>query len=299
MVGRVVEVATDGRHLAVDRGFLTVAEKGAEIGRVPLDDLAALVANAHGLTYSNNLMVTLASRGVPVVLCGPNHRPAALVWPVDGHHAQAGRMSDQARAAAPLKKRLWQQIVQAKILAQGATLAAVGAEAGGFRLLARKVRPGDPENVEAEAARRYWPLLLGPDFRRDADGGDLNGLLNYGYAVLRAAVARAVMAAGLHPSLGLMHSNRGNALVLVDDLMEPFRPLVDREVHRLKSQDRTQVDPETKAALARVMVIDLPTDEGMSPLMTCLDRLANSLAKAFAGEGDRLALPRSALPLGF
>ncbi len=299
MVGRVVEVATDGRHLAVDRGFLTIAEKGAEVGRVPLDDLAAVVANAHGLTYSNNLLVTLATRGVPVVLCGPNHRPAALVWPVDGHHAQAGRMSDQAKAPAALKKRLWQQIVQAKILAQGATLAAAGAEAGGFRLLARKVRSGDPDNVEAEAARRYWPLLLGPDFRRDTDGDGLNGLLNYGYAVLRAGTARAVMAAGLHPSLGLMHSNRGNALVLVDDLMEPFRPLVDREVHRLKGEGITEVTTEAKTALARIMVIDLPAEEGISPVMTCLERLANSLARACAGEADRLVLPRPGLPLGF
>jgi CRISP-associated protein Cas1 len=299
MVGRVVEIASDGRHLAVDRGFLTVAEKGAEVGRLPLDDLAAVVANAHGLTYSNNLLVTLATRGVPVVLCGANHQPAALVWPVDGHHAQAGRMSDQAGASAPLKKRLWQQVVRAKILEQGAALAATGAEAGGFRLLARKVRPGDPDNVEAEAARRYWPLLFGPQFRRDTDGGGLNGLLNYGYAILRAATARAVMAAGLHPSLGLMHSNRGNALVLVDDLMEPFRPIVDREVHRLRGQGLTEVAAETKAALARIMVVNLTTDEGLSPLMTCLDRLATSLAKAYAGENDRLVLPKPGLPLGF
>jgi CRISPR-associated protein Cas1 len=299
MVGRVVEIATDGRHLAVDRGFLTVADKGEEVGRVPLDDLGAVVANAHGLTYSNNLLVTLAARGVPVVLCGPNHRPAALVWPVDGHHAQSGRMSDQAKASAPLKKRLWQQIVQAKILGQGATLEAVGAEAGGFRLLARKVRPGDPDNVEAEAARRYWPLLFGREFRRDQDGGGLNALLNYGYAILRAATARAVMAAGLHPSLGLMHANRGNALVLVDDLMEPFRPLVDREVHRLHGAGFVEVTSETKAALARVMVIDLAADEGASPLMTCLERLAASLARAYAGDADRLVLPRPGLPLGF
>jgi CRISP-associated protein Cas1 len=299
MVGRVVEVATNGRHLAVDRGFLIVTGQGAEVGRIPLDDIAAVVANAHGLTYSNNLLVTLATRGVPVVLCGANHRPAALVWPVDGHHAQAGRMSDQASASLPLKKRLWQQIVRAKILAQGATLAAVGAEAGGFRLLARKVRPGDPDNVEAEAARRYWPLLLGPDFRRDIDAGGPNGLLNYGYAVLRAATARAVMAAGLHPSLGLMHSNRGNALVLVDDLMEPFRPVVDREVHRLRGEGIIEVSAEGKAALARIMIVDLPAEEGISPLMTCLDRLAGSLAKAYAGESERLALPEPGLPLGF
>lgn len=299
MVGRVVEVATDGRHLAIDRGFMTVSEKGGELGRVPLDDLAAVVANAHGLTYSNNLLVNLATRGVPVILCGANHRPAAVVWPVDGHHAQSGRMSDQASASAPLKKRLWQQIVQAKILAQGATLAAVGAEAGGFQLLARKVRTGDPRNVEAEAARRYWPLLLGSTFRRDQDGDGLNGLLNYGYAVLRAATARAVMAAGLHPSLGLMHSNRGNALVLVDDLMEPFRPIVDREVHRLKSDGIVDITSDAKAALARTMIIDLPTADGLSPVMTCLERLANSLAKAYAGEADRLILPKAGLPLGF
>src|SRR5690606_18520107 len=101
-------------------------------------------------------------------------------------------MSEQASAGAALKKRLWQQIVQAKILGQGATLAACGAEAGGFRLLARKVRAGDPDNVEAEAARRYWPLLFGREFRRDQDGGGVNALLNYGYAILRASVARAV-----------------------------------------------------------------------------------------------------------
>ena len=299
MVGRVIEIATDGRHLAIDRGFMTVAEKGTILGRVPLDDLAAVVANAHGLTYSNNLLEQLATRGVPVVLCGPNHRPAAVVWPVDGHHAQSGRMGDQASASAQLKRRLWQQIVQAKILGQGATLAAVGAEAGGFRLLARKVRAGDPDNVEAEAARRYWPLLLGREFRRDQDGGGLNGLLNYGYAILRAATARAVMAAGLHPSLGLMHSNRGNPMVLVDDLMEPFRPIVDREVHRLKGDGVLDVTPDAKAALARTMVIDLPADEGVSPVMTCLERLAGSLAKAYSGEADRLVLPKPGLPLGF
>ena len=299
MVGRVVEVASDGRHLAIDRGFMTIADKGSELGRIPLDDLAALVANAHGLTYSNHLLVNLAARGVPVILCGPNHRPAAIVWPVESHYAQSGRIRDQANASTTLKKRLWQQIVQAKILAQGATLAAVGAESGGFRLLSRKVRAGDPDNVEAEAARRYWPLLFGTDFRRDRNGEGLNGLLNYGYAVLRAAAARAVMASGLHPSLGLMHSNRGNAFVLVDDLMEPFRPVVDREVHRLKGQEIIEVTSEAKAQLARTMVIDLPTEDGVSPLMVCLERLAGSLAKAYAGEAQKLVLPRPGLPLGF
>ncbi|MCW0180988.1 type II CRISPR-associated endonuclease Cas1 [Zavarzinia sp.] len=297
MIGRVVEIATDGRFLALDRGFLTVSEKGEEVGRVPLDSIAAVVANAHGLGFTNNILVELSRRGIPVVLCGANHRPEAIVWPVEGHHQQAGRIADQIAAALPLKKRLWAQVVKAKILAQGASLAAVGARHGGFQLLAAKVRSGDPDNVEAEAARRYWPLLMGPEFRRDRDAEGANALLNYGYAVLRAGVARAVMAGGLHPSLGLMHANRGNAMVLVDDLMEPFRPVVDIEVWRLLRAGTIQVDREAKAALARVMVLDLPTSEGTSPVMTCAERLVNSVAKAFAGEGDRLALPLPRLPL--
>ncbi len=297
MVSRVVEVATDGRHISINRGFLAVADHGEEVGRIPLDDIAAVVANAHGLTYTNNALVELSTRGIPIVLCGPNHMPAAIVWPVDAHHMQTGRMNDQISASLPMKKRLWAQLIRAKILAQAATLAAVGAQHTGFYLLSQKVRTGDPDNVEAEAARRYWPLLLGIDFRRDKDGGEINGMLNYGYAVLRAGVARSVMAAGLHPSFGLMHSNRSNPMVLVDDLMEPFRPNVDREVWRLAQSGTREVDRDAKTALARMMVIDLPTNIGLSPLMVCAERLAQSLARVYAGEARALELPLPALPL--
>ena len=173
----------------------------------------------------------------------------------------------------------------------------MGAPSGGFYLLSRKVRSGDPDNVEAEAARRYWPLLFGLNFHRDKGGGGINGLLNYGYAVLRAGIARAVMAAGLHPSFGLMHSNRGNPMVLVDDLMEPFRPGVDRDVRRLVQGGIVEVGREAKAELARVMVLDLPTRVGLSPLMVCAERLAQSLARAYAGGDGELDLPLPALPL--
>ena len=302
MIGRIVEIAEDGRHLALHRGFLTVSVKGAEIGRLPLDDIAALIAQAHGLTYSNNLLVALADRGIPVVLCSANHMPAAFIWPVAGHHAQAGHMADQAAASKPLKKRLWTQIVQAKIKGQGAMLAQAGLPYGGFALLARKVKSGDPSNVEAEAARRYWPLLFGKDFRRNRSAPGTNALLNYGYTVLRAGVARAVMASGLHPSLGLQHCSRVNAHVLVDDLMEPFRPIVDREVWRLCQSEAFQsgecdVTPEVKAELARIMIIDVPTQAGLSPLMTAAERLCQSLAHAFSGGEKKLALPLPALPL--
>lgn len=297
MIGRIVEIAEDGRHLSRSRGFLTVNAQGAEVGRVPLDDVAAVVASAHGITYSNNLLVALAERCAPLVICGANHRPAAFLWTAEGHHEQAGRMSDQAAASRPLKKRLWAQIVSAKIESQRATLEAVGAPHEGFFLLSRKVRSGDPDNVEAQAARRYWPLLFGEEFRRDRRAGGTNAMLNYIYTILRAGTARAIMAAGLHPSFGLSHRQRGNAFALADDLMEPFRPLADLIVHDLVRKGVCQVDRTSKPALARILVTDMSTKEGASPVGLCLERLALSLARCFAGQAQRLDLPRRALPL--
>lgn len=297
MIGRVVEVAADDRHLAVSRGFLTVSTKGEEVGRVPLDDIGVLLAHAHGLTYSNNLMVELAQRGAAVVLCGANHMPVAWLWPMDGHHVQSLRMRQQLEAGAPLRKRLWQGLVKAKIEQQRAVLERLGKPEGAFDLLARKVKSGDPENIEAQAARRYWPLLMGEDFRRDRSAGGANAMLNYGYTVLRAGVARAVTSAGLHPSVGLHHSNRNNAMCLVDDLMEPFRPIVDYMVTRLTASGEEDVNPETKAVLAQVLAFDMATDQGTTPVSTCIERLAFSLAQSFETGKPALALPRTLLPL--
>lgn len=295
--GVVIEVAENGRHLALDRGFLVVSAHGAEIGRVPIDDVAVLIGSAHGLTWSNDLLLALLERDCGVVLCGRNFQPAAIVWPVDGHHAQAQRMRAQADMTDAFKRRLWQAIVRAKVRTQGAVLEAAGQPAGAFAELVRKVKAGDPENVEAQAARRYWPLLFGRDFRRDAEEPGVNGLLNYGYAVLRGAMARATAAAGLHPTLGLMHSNRGNPMCLVDDLMEPFRPLVDIHVHRMAADGRTEVDRDAKRILAGIVTCDLRTEAGVSPLSTCLYRLAFSLAQMLSGDAVALDLPLTPLPL--
>lgn len=297
MIGRIVEIAEDGRHLAKARGFLTVSADKAEIGRVPIDDIGAVIASAHGITYSNNLLTALAERCIPLVVCGSNHMPAAFLWTADGHHEQAGRMADQAAASKPLRKRLWSQIVRAKILGQGATLEAVGAPHGGFYLLSRKVRSGDPDNVEAQAARRYWPLLFGGEFRRDRREPGVNAMLNYAYTVLRAGAARAVMAAGLHPALGLAHRQRGNAFALADDLMEPFRPVADLLVFDLAKAGFADVDKETKPRLAQVLATDMSGPRGVSPVGVCLQRLALSAARCFAGEARELELPRRTLPL--
>lgn len=298
MYGRVAEITRDDCHLSLFRGFMLVSARDGrgggleEIGRVPLDGLAAVVCNAHGLSYSNNILLALADRGVSVVMCGANHSPAALLWPVDGHYLQAGRMRAQADARLPLTKRLWRQLVVAKIGAQAAALDAAGADgAEPLRDLAKRVRSGDPENVEAQAARRYWPALMGPDFRRDPGGDGANAMLNYGYAILRSGVARAVMAAGLHPSLGLHHANRLNPMCLVDDLMEPFRPAADLFVWRLRDGGHTAVTPTAKRILASLLQWDVHGPRGVTPLATCQERLAQSLATALEAGSGTLDLP--------
>ena len=291
MIGRVIEIASEGRHLARHRGFMTVAANGVEDGRVPLDDIGVLLCNARGLTYSNGLMTELANRGVAVVLCGANYLPVAWIWPIEGHHIQALRMRRQLEASKPLQKRLWQAIVRAKIARQADALELLDKPDGGLRALIRKVRSGDTGNAEAQAARLYWPLLFGEDFRRERFGEMPNPMLNYGYTVLRAAVARSVAAAGLHPSIGVHHHNRLDAMCLVDDLMEPFRPFVDCAVYELAASGEDEVTPEVKRALVGVMALDMATERGTTPLQTCVERAAQTLAQSFESGKAALEFP--------
>ncbi len=290
-LGRVVEIAEDGRHLSKTRGFLTVSAAGAEIGRVPLDDITAVVATSPATTTSCVLLAELAERGIPFVLSGRNFEPAAILWPVSGHHAQQRRMEAQLGKSGALAGRLWAQLIAAKVRQQGAALAACGKPSGAFSRLAGLVRAGDPENIEAQAARRYWTLLMGDDFRRDSDAAGANAMLNYGYAVLRAATARAIVAAGLHPGLGIFHRHPHNAMPLSDDLMEPFRPLFDVAVVRLLAAGETAVTTDVKRALAALLLEGQPTAAGTTPLSTCLVRLAASVADSFVSGKPLLDLP--------
>lgn len=300
MIGRIVEVADDRRHLFMHRGFMVVQDtegERKELGQVPLDDIAAVIANAHGLSYTNNLLVALSERGAPFVLCAANHNAVGMLLPIDGNFEQAKRIEAQIAASLPTHKRLWAAVVRSKLEQQAAALEATGAPTAPLTALVSKVKSGDPENIEAQGAQRYWKLLFGDAFRRDQNGGDLNGLLNYGYTVLRAATARAVVAAGLHPSIGLHHSNDNNAMRLVDDVMEPFRPVIDLKVWHLRRNGEGEVTPETKRALVRTLYDDMQTEAGATPVMVCTQKLAVSLAQVYLGERDKLDLPLPGLPL--
>jgi CRISP-associated protein Cas1 len=300
MIGRIVEVADDKRHLFVHRGFLVVQDtegERKELGQVPLDDIAAVIANAHGLSYTNNLLVSLSERGAPFVLCAANHNAVGMLLPIDGNFEQARRIEMQIQASQPTHKRMWAAVVKSKLEQQAAALGASGNNPVPLSSLAAKVKSGDPENLEAQGARRYWSTLFGEGFRRDQGADGINAMLNYGYTVMRAATARAVIAAGLHPSIGLHHSNDQNAMRLVDDLMEPFRPAIDLKVWQLHRQQANDVTAETKRALVRALYDDMQTGMGATPVMVCMQKLATSLAQVYLGQGDKLDLPLPGLPL--
>lgn len=298
---RIVDIATEGLHLSTYRGFLTVEKDREEVGRVALDDIHAVIVHAHGVTWTGNLVTRLAEVGAPIVFCAANHMPVAVTLPLEGHHAQGGRMRAQWAASRPLAKQLWRRIVQAKINMQGSLLEARGvAEGAAFAHISRRVKSGDPTNLEAQAARRYWPLLMGSQFRRDRDAQGANALLNYGYAVVRATAARAIIAAGLNPTIGIQHANRANAFALADDLVEPFRPLVDALVVAMIAEGITCLDPAHKRRFARLIAFDLRIADEVSPASVAAQRLAGSLAKSFETGRCDLALfdPPSRLEWG-
>lgn len=297
MLGQIVEIEQEGRRLSLERGFLSISGPQGPLGKVPLDDIEAVIISNPAASLTTQVIAALMQRGTPIVISGPDYRPCSIMLPLEGHHAQGNRLEAQVSASLPVGKRLWAALVSAKISAQAGALERSGIESGPVRVLAARVRSGDPENLEAVAAQRYFPLLFGRHFRRFREGGGANGLLNYGYTVLRAATARAIVGAGLHPSIALHHRSRGDALRLADDLMEPFRPAVDLVVLSLVAAGEDTLTTPVKRALAAVLHADYETTEGATILSNVLSRLAVSLAQVFEGQRKALALPLSSVPL--
>lgn len=298
MLGRVIEIAEEGRHLSVYRGFMLVSDKEqGEIARIALDDIAIILAHAHQISYSNTLLMECCARGIGFVFTGTNHQPAGFLWPTEQHHEQSGIMRDQCDAPLPLCKGLWKTLTQAKIRLQAEQLERISQPDGALLNLAREVRSGDPDNLEAQAARRYWPLMMGEGFTRNRTTPDaLNAMLNYGYSILRATVARAIMAAGLHPALGIHHRNRQNTMPLADDLIEPFRPAVDCMVRKLATEEIKELGREQKQVLAGIHLLDCTVAGETSPLGVAILRTATSLANSYKERSNLLVLPESLFP---
>lgn len=228
---RVLDFSLGQAHLALRYGQLHIRRDGMPDVTTPIEELAVVVLASRMVTCTLPVLDALMRSGASVVVCDESMQPSGLMLPLAGHFHQTRRMIAQATSPLPTRKQVWKQIVVAKVRAQAAALRMSRGDDSGLVALAARVRSGDPGNLEAQAAQRYWPRLFDdPNFRRRIDAPDQNRLLNYGYAVLRAAVGRAIVASGLHPSLGVHHHGRENAFCLADDLMEPYRPLVDAEV---------------------------------------------------------------------
>lgn len=288
---RFLEIAREPARLRLRDGCLVVEREGLPEVVVATLDLSAVVLAHPRCSISQPAMHALMEAGVPLLVCDDALMPSGLMLPLRANTRQSSRMLAQASASLPTRKRLWKRIVRAKVLAQAATLDGLHGDDGGLSALASRVRSGDPANVEATAAQRYWPLLFrDPDFRRRAEAPDQNRLLNYGYAVLRAAVARAICAAGLHPTIGLHHRSRDNPFCLADDLMEPYRPLVDAEVAKVVGEfgRDAALDTLTKRRLVELLDLRLRTTRAEPKMRTvseCIGMTAFSLVAAFGGTG--------------
>lgn len=291
MIKRTVEISEGPTLLRIEDDQLVLERRREEIGRVPAEDIGILLVDNRSTMYSHAVFTRLLSHGAAIVLCGENHLPAAMLVGFEQSSLVAQRVATQAGASLPLRKRLWRQIVQHKIRGQARNMPADDPAKTAMLRLAERVRSGDAGNCEGQAARLYWPALFGPDFRRDRDGLPPNNLLNYGYAVMRAAVARALVGAGLNPALGLQHHNRANAFCLADDLVEVLRPLVDAVVIDLYVKQRVELDREAKSALLELLTRETSVARQTGPLMVGLHRMTASLVRCLERSQERLDLP--------
>lgn len=263
---------------------------GKEVTR-PVEDIGCIVLENQMTSITLPLLNELVKNNVAVILCDARLMPSAMLQPLEANATQAESMKAQLAVSEPIKKQAWRQLVEAKIRNQAALLDKHGKEGAALRPFFQNVKSGDTDNREGLAAKCYWPRLLGDGFKREREGIPPNALLNYGYSILRAAVARALLGSGLLPGLGIFHKSRYNAFPLADDVMEPFRPCVDDIVFRLHTEGRTALTKEVKADLLRVLTCDVKMGKVRRPLQIALSMTTASLVRYYSGEIKKLTLP--------
>lgn len=266
---------------------------------MPLEDLGVLILDSYGITYAHELMSACAERNIAVVFCDAKHLPVAMLVPFSGHSTSTEVLREQIGSSEPAKKQVWKQIVQAKIREQAKHLIERnGANGKGVRRLlslVETVKSGDPENVEGQAAQIYFDALLDGGFTRDRTRPGLNAFLNYGYAVARACAARAIVGAGLHPSLGVHHRNRYNPFCLADDAMEPLRPMVDRiAIAAWETTGRPdELSPAAKKPLLELTGLPVKIAGKPFPLIAGMHLYAASLKRALCSPARKVSIPET------
>ena len=266
-----------------------------ETKTVPIEDIGLLILDHQQITITHALIGKLLHYNVAQITCNENHHPTGLMLNLDGNSLQSQKFKSQLESSVPLRKQLWQQTIIAKILNQAGLLKKKDIECKYLLNLCKIVSSGDADNCEARAASYYWKRVFKqvPDFRRDRYGMPPNNFLNYGYAILRAIVARSLVSSGLLPTLGIHHRNQYNAYCLADDIMEPYRVYVDMVVCNLVKPEEPafELAPATKKILLSIPAMDVIIDKQKSPLMNAVQRTTASLAKCFEGESRKMLYP--------
>ncbi|WP_010254316.1 type II CRISPR-associated endonuclease Cas1 [Myroides injenensis] len=265
---------------------------GETKGSIPIEDLGFLVLDHPQITISHPVIQFLQQHNVAIISCNESHIPVGLMLPISGHIEHSERLKHQINISEPLRKQLWKQTVEAKIYQQKELLVKQGLPDKPMIKYLNEVKSGDSTNMEGIAAQYYWNQLF-EDFTRSRQGDSPNNFLNFGYAILRSMVARAIVCSGLHPTLGIFHRNKYNAYCLADDLMEPYRPYVDELVIEWINNpiNPDEITKEAKAHLLKIATKDVYINGLVRPLMTALSITTSSLYKCFLGESRIIHYP--------
>lgn len=264
-----------------------------EVKTVPIEDIGIVLLDHYRLTISSSLLNRLLANNVAVITCDAQHLPLGMFLNLNGHTLQQEHFANQINVSLAKKDRLWKQVIQSKITNQAILLETQSVPTPNMHRWVKQVKNGDPENLEARAASYYWKHLFGGSktFVRERFGDAPNGLLNYGYAILRGVVARALVGSGLLPTFGIHHHNKYNAYCLADDIMEPYRPFVDNVVLGLVNQEIGELTKESKQQLLQIPVMDVLINQQKSPLMLAVQQTTASLQQCYAAKRKSLKLP--------
>jgi len=282
-------------QLVIDLPHLKVLGEKESKKSVPIEDVGIVVLEHQQITITHGCIAALLNNNSAIITCDHTHHPTGMMLPIDGHNTQSERFRYQIDASLPLKKQLWQQTTQAKILNQAAVLAGRGIDHDNMLHWAKSVRSGDPDNYEGRAAAYYWKNVFPKkvEFFRGREGDPPNNLLNYGYAILRAIVARGLVCSGLIPTLGIHHRNKYNAYCLADDIMEPYRPYVDLIVLRIidNGENFLELGNSIKSQLLAIATVDVQFEKSRSPLMVGVQNTTASLARCYEGKLRKITYP--------
>ena len=278
-----------------DEQLVFESTETGEMITLPIEDIGVLILDHQQITITQAVIAKLLENNVAFITCDNRHHPTGLMLNLDGHTLQSQKFQAQLEASVPLKKQLWQQTVSAKIDNQATMLESINIGAKNLRNWAMEVKSGDSEHHEATAAAFYWKNIfpIFPSFKREREGIPPNNLLNYGYAILRAVVARNIVASGLLPTFGIFHKNQYNAYCLADDIMEPYRPFVDKTVWDIVRMNGSflEITPGMKKQLLNIPAMDVMINEEKSPLMVAVQKTTASLAKCFEGKQRKILYP--------